>query len=350
MSAHAKIGPSSLNYRRQCRAFESTGGTSPAAEEGPLIHAAIEKDYYEALDTEQERLARTCLALLQHMEEDADEVHRELKVNIKLGKHVTFGTADRVIIKGKLGYLVDFKFGRLGVPDANENLQAMAYAVGVFDKFPELDAIQTWLFLPRRDETSHCTIQRATLPSIRKTLETLFDEITQPSPPRTPCAACQYCTHADSCPALTASALILGRKLEPLLIPDSANPETMTPEVLDEIALPLARVLASWGNKVKDRATKLAMEGHDFEHHKLVARARPVSLTDAPAVYDLVKDTVPVEEFLRATKVSLSQLKAVAKSLAERGKGKAAQDELVERLKPLLPESQDNETFYLRKK
>lgn len=349
-TAHAKIAPSSLNYRKQCRAYEPTNTDSAAAQEGTLMHAAIETEFYDALDPEQLALVERCLAFLKPMKEGADAVHNELKLNIALGPHTTFGTADVVIVRGKLGYLVDFKFGRNAVPPATENLQAMAYAVGVFDHFKELDEIQVWFLLPRRDETTHCTLSRADLPRIRKMLETLYDEVTQPSPPRTPSSACQYCAVAGNCAALTGSALSLAKGLEPLVIPEDKMPSEMTPEVLDTVALPLSRVLDSWCSAVKKRATELAKNGHEFDHHKLVSRARPISIDDVQTAYQQVQDIVPLEEFLRATKLSVSQLRTIAKTLAPRGKGKAAQEEINNRLATLLPDGDEAQTQYLRKK
>jgi len=348
--SHAKISPSSLNYRKQCRSYEPTHTDNAAAQEGTLLHAAIETKFYDALDAEQMDLVDKCLRFLKPMEEGAAKVHSELKVNIKLGRHTTFGTADVVIEKGDLGYLVDFKFGRNSVPDAGENLQAMAYAVGVFDAFPKLQEIQVWFLLPRRDETSHCTLSRKDLPRVRKTLETLYDEVTQPSPPRTPSSACQYCNLAGECAALTGSALSLQQGLDPLVIPETAMPSEMTPEVLDTVALPLARVLDKWCDSVKRRATELAINGHEFDRHKLVSRAKAVSIDEVECAYEQVKDMVPLEDFLRATKLSVAQLRSVAKQSAPRGKGKAAVEELNKRLGTLLPDDEDSQTRYLRKK
>ena len=226
---HAKISPSSLNYRKQCRAYEPTHTDNAAATEGTLLHAAIENEFFDALDAEQMELVNKCLGFLKPMKKGADEIHNELRVNIEMGPHTTFGTADVVIIKGNLCYLVDFKFGRNSVPDASQNLQAAAYALGVFDAFPAIDEIQVWFLLPRRDETSHCTLHRKDLVKVRKTLETLYDEVTQASPPRTPSSACQYCNLAGECSELTGSALSLKSGLEPITIPDDKMPSEMTP-------------------------------------------------------------------------------------------------------------------------
>jgi hypothetical protein len=127
-------------------------------------------------------------------------------------------------------------------------------------------------------------------------------------------------------------------------------PSEMTPEVLDTVALPLARVMGSWCDAVKRRATELAMNGHEFEHHKLVTRARAVSIDDVQCAYEQVKDIIPLDDFLRATKLSVSQLRSVAKSLAPRGKGKAAAEEINSRLATLMPNGDEAETRYLRKK
>ena len=52
-----------------------------------------EKDYYDALDAEQMEQVNKCRAFIDPLEKIADTVHREIRLEIDLGTHKTFGTA-----------------------------------------------------------------------------------------------------------------------------------------------------------------------------------------------------------------------------------------------------------------
>ena len=68
-----RISPSSLNYRKQCRAYESTHTDNAAATEGTLLHAAIENEFFDALDAEQMELVNKCLSFLTSQQKRPDE-------------------------------------------------------------------------------------------------------------------------------------------------------------------------------------------------------------------------------------------------------------------------------------
>jgi len=57
---HAKHSPSSLGYKEICPAFRGRSGTNPAAEEGTLMHEALEKDDFSKLNEEQAFLCGLC--------------------------------------------------------------------------------------------------------------------------------------------------------------------------------------------------------------------------------------------------------------------------------------------------
>ena len=61
---------------------------------------------------------------------------KELKLSILNG--LTFGTADLVMVKADRAIIGDAKFGWNPVEDAETNLQGWAYAIGVFEKYPEV--------------------------------------------------------------------------------------------------------------------------------------------------------------------------------------------------------------------
>ena len=88
---------------------------------------------------------------------------------MKFAGGLTFGTLDYLLIHPRLSCadVVDFKFGRNAVPDAEVNAQIQAYVLGVFEKFPGLQIDQAHILLPRRDEVSTATYSRADIARLR---------------------------------------------------------------------------------------------------------------------------------------------------------------------------------------
>ncbi len=82
---HHELGPSTLKYVEICPSYRSSGETNIFAEEVTLLHAAAETGNLKGLDEEQIKLVVACLDYIAPMEDNADQVHKELRVEIKHG-------------------------------------------------------------------------------------------------------------------------------------------------------------------------------------------------------------------------------------------------------------------------
>ena len=82
MEAHHKFGPSSLKYIEICPGFRNSNETNPVAEEGTFLHEACESGDLEGLSEEQQGLVGICLDYLTKLEKGADEIHKEIKLDI----------------------------------------------------------------------------------------------------------------------------------------------------------------------------------------------------------------------------------------------------------------------------
>src|SRR6266581_7853883 len=65
----------------------------------------------------------------------------------------TAGYVDRWLVSwdGKYAELIDWKFGQWPVEEASNNLQGMAYAMGLFRKFPSLEVVHVFFKQPLID-------------------------------------------------------------------------------------------------------------------------------------------------------------------------------------------------------
>ena len=81
---HHELGPSALKYVEICPGYRNENTTSPWAEEGTLLHLACERGDIENLDDEQSAAVASCLDYVEALEKDADEVFKELRVEINI--------------------------------------------------------------------------------------------------------------------------------------------------------------------------------------------------------------------------------------------------------------------------
>lgn len=80
---HHELGPSTLKYVEICPSYRSSNETNIFAEEGTMLHSAAETGDLTDLNEEQLRHVVSCLDYIKDMEAKADEVHKELRVEIR---------------------------------------------------------------------------------------------------------------------------------------------------------------------------------------------------------------------------------------------------------------------------
>ena len=345
--AHHEHGPSSLNFKRMCHAFTNRSGHPELAAEGQLMHGAVETGFKDALDPEQERQVDKVEGITEPIIARARTVYKEIRLDVTLPRgHSTFGTCDLWCEQHDgSGDLIDYKFGRLGIPAADDNLQAFAYGVGIFQKFEHIDTIRVAFLLPRRDEVTMTTLHRKDLATYVRSLAQLFDGLNADNPVRTACKACEYCAIAGDCPEIAEKIIsaVLPKGLE---LPADTNPADMSVADLDTFALPFIRIMDSWAKAVKERAMTLLKNGTEMEHHEVGLRSAAVKLEGSTVDAAEVANTVGIcmEDFINSCTVSVSRLRAAAKKLA-------VEEELTTALSDAkLIDLTKNKTQYLKRK
>lgn len=281
---HAEFGPSSLKHINNCPGWESRGGTNSAAEMGTRIHEAVEVRNPSALHDEKE------VEIYEKLVQDMDGaieflrthtgvepvIHQEIRLDIKLNECETFGTADIVAVSGNCAVLHDHKTGIGKVDAPPENWQSTAYAVGVFQLFPEVDTIFASFSLPQRNELLVGEYTREKLFEYVEKLSKAIQQATRVRPQwafgGTPnwellsiSNSCQYCLHKDRCPALGHTAQELAKRYNPDLIPSGniAGKDIEDPEVLARLYT-IATIVEKWAEGIKYRAVEMAKQGHEL--------------------------------------------------------------------------------------
>ena len=336
---HHKYGPSQLELYEQCPCYEpdETDRDTTAADEGTLCHKAAETGNLGLLSTDEQVDAVTEALLfkadvLKTAGENA-EIHTEERVRIG---NLTEGTLDLLILTEgrKSAFLVDYKFGRNKVTEAEHNGQVQAYVAGVFEKYPTVVTVRATLFFPRLKWMTMATFGRQDLPKLQLRIATIIARATAEDRRPTPTEkACRFCGNKANCPALHQVALRFGEAL-----PEPISYDALRVTDPAEVAkvLTLFSILEDMGKQVRRTATRLVVEdGITIPGFGLKSRAGAHEITDVYQAMSLIfkEFKLDVGQITQACSMSLPKLTDVVAALTE-GKKKDVRDKLLEVLEP----------------
>ncbi len=171
-----------------------------------------------------------------------------------------FGTGDCVIISDQTLHIIDFKYGRGVLVEAENNPQMMLYALGalhVYDSLYDIEEIAMTVYQPRRENISTWTISVSELnvwaedtlkPKAALAYEGKGDYISGPW--------CTFCRAAIKCRARAEEKLKLAQY-------EFTKPPLLTDTEIEEILGKLDD-LTKWANEIQAYALDAALN-HDKE-------------------------------------------------------------------------------------
>jgi hypothetical protein len=324
---HAKHSPSSLKNKELCPHWENRPGSSKAADEGTMMHNAAETGHLAGLNEEQTAQVQLCLDFVQTLETSIPDCKRfnELQVDVC---GLTFGTADVILLGKHSAVVIDYKMGKVPVDDAEINLQGWAYALGAFDLF-EVEVVKVVFLQPRCDlVTTHAFIRSKDYSRMKERVARVIMLAEDPESPYCPDPEnCQYCNAQARCPALAAKALaVLERLPDKLELPAMLDPAQITEPKQMALALRLAPVLLAWADAVKAQALDMVRNGLEIPGYELKHRTGRRVIKELAAVWDIVHGqfAMPLENFLPACSISVTELEKAVRSTQPRGQGAEA--------------------------
>lgn len=181
----------------------------------------------------------------------------------------TAGYVDRVLLNADKTYaeMFDWKFGMWPVDSADENLQGIAYTLGLFRNYPTLKKIRFFFKQPLLQVTSDHEFTRDMIPALylriqtvvaraRKATDEMAWDMANPAVP-----ACNFCDRLGECPKVCAMACKVGHKFHPLAVPEDITPSLPhTPED-SSMLLKLAGVLKVWCEAARRQVTDRILRG-----------------------------------------------------------------------------------------
>jgi len=313
MAAHADAGPSAAKMWMACPASVTLtrGMRRPSTKyalEGSVAHWVCElllsgqpvpefhviENQEILIDEEMIDCAERYARFIEILRQDADFSSVEQRVSIDwllLPQSITetiFGTADFIAYcrKTKTLYVIDFKYGRGVVVDADNNPQPRIYALGALG-LPELineeiEHIRTVIVQPRagadtvryEDLTKEELLTWASeklLPAARRigegdTTENAGDH-------------CRWCVRAGTCAALYETVCASAKEAfyeQPMTLSKDVYPAPTTPAELSSYdlgaILDKADIIEGWLKAVREEATRRLENGGAVDGYKLVAK------------------------------------------------------------------------------
>lgn len=309
MPDHAILSASSSHRWLNCTPsarleleFENTG--SEAAREGTAAHALCEYKLKRALRRRAKRPVSDydCDEMEEYTDAYVDFVMEQYEIirqncpdpvllieqHLDFSSYVPdgFGTGDCVIIGDGVLHIIDFKYGKGVLVEAEHNPQMMLYALGalgIYDSLYDIREVSMSIFQPRRENVSTWTISAEDLHAwADNELKPKAEMAFRGEGEYCPGEWCTFCRAAVRCRARAEEKMKLAQsefKLPPLLT------DTEIEAILSQLP-----GLTKWAEEIIAYATDAAMShGKEWQGFKIVEGRSVRKFLDEKAVAEVAE-------------------------------------------------------------
>jgi|SRR5579859_232879 len=183
----------------------------------------------------------------------------------------TAGYLDKLLLSWdqKKAVILDYKYGIWPVTHAEENLQGIAYALGVFHHYPKVQEVYVDFLQPHVTERpiTYSKIARQEIPmhyarvcaTVARAREARAKGDFSMAAPYSP--VCGFCEHLGKCDKALNLFLQIGKKFHPLEMPDSITPTQIMDPNQTKLALQLASIVSVWAKAFKSVLSDRVLRG-----------------------------------------------------------------------------------------
>ena len=306
---HHPNGPSSLERRERCPgSLLAEQGlpeeTSPDAEEGTFLHECVALNRLDDLTTEQSSAVQSCIDFRESINGSGEviEAHSEFKLRAVGSdfEELYTGTADEVVVTEIGISIIDWKFGRIKVDCAPDNIQLAAYALAAMQMFGK-NLCTVYVYQPRINTSSSYIFTDAM--ALLKYIEAVITRCKHPNAPRiSGVKQCKYCKARHTCPELIkeSNAIVAVQK---------SIYEITDPNVLCDLYRK-SKIVSS-ALKSVDKRVRDFMSENNGECGELFFKIKKGNreVTSIPNAFLIMKEYgISQDEFLNCCSVSVSNL------------------------------------------
>ena len=302
---HHPNSPSQLGRRLLCPPSGRLEKGRPRIEtddaaEGTLLHKAMSGADVGDLTEEQDALLDLCHRVKHtKIPKDAHEVFTEKHVQLfgPDGKVLTEGTLDFGWILGDQGGLLDYKFGRLPLSEANCKMQAAGYAGGLMQKF-RLSKVWAGVYQPRTERLY--SVEFDSLDSIIDTIQRVVAAVDNPKAEFNPSLeACTYCRALLVCNEAHKQTMAVA-EVEP---EELALTGPKLGEILEKVILAEKRFKG-----IREYAKNWILDGNEVPGFRLQRRRGNRFIKDVGVAFERAAKVATEEEIMGLMSLSYSTL------------------------------------------
>jgi hypothetical protein len=330
--AHSRLSPSTLKGKAICPGFFSDPeGDKSAANRGTLGHKAIETRNPDLCGDDMQLRAAVewCIQYQDHIVAGRAYV-QEIKVYY-FDQHGYFD----ILVPDKIADLLDWKFA-YNEYEA-DSPQFWAYCLGVFDAYPQVEAIRVHVVHPflnhmideelftRKDHYNKFKMEIAAIIAAQTLNDPANFRITE---------QCAFCGFARKCSKLAQLGLEIGKRYAPELeLPEGTlhGSEITDPTViaaLMRLKRPIEKAAKGWSKA----ALAMYDAGTDIPGFVLRTKKGSRSITDPRAAFDILKKhflpDLTEQQFMEWCDVSATKLDELVEGAAPKRGKKAARETL----------------------
>lgn len=244
----------------------------------------------------------------------------------------TAGYVDSSLISYDERYaeMFDWKFGFWAVEPTDNNLQAMAYVLGLFRKFPKLEKVRFFFKQPNIEYISQAEFTRATVAEIYLRIQVVVAKAREArklgdfstASPHVP--ACNFCKHLADCPKVSELVCKVGSKFYPVEIPSDINHSVIHNPEDTTIGLRLAQVVSVWAKAFKRSIQERVIRGDAKAPIGFMLQDRtPREIIDEGKYKQVALAHMTEDEYASTLKPSLGKVETIISDKAVRGQKKA---------------------------
>lgn len=377
---HHPYSPSSLQNREVCPVFKGRDSKAERAIAGTLGHKVVDTGEDDDKLSDFDFLAAAeCLDFAEHhrklLQTEADAAYREAIDNaVKKQLHppdpklfqveelkevylpvddikypdcesTTAGYVDHAFISydRERAVVIDWKFGFHQVEDAKDNLQGIAYALGLFKKIKTLKTVHFWFKQPHIHFLTNHIFKRSDIPEMYLRVQAvvararLATETQNFSMARAMVPVCNFCDNLGKCPIGLALALKVGKKFMPLDFPEDITPTKVLDPKNTKLALNLASVVKTWAEAFRRQVTDrvLRRDAELPEGMKIQEMPGRRSIVDIAKFKEIALRFVSPEVYETALDASFGPIEEAISEKAPRGSKEATVKEFQAELETL---------------
>lgn len=243
----------------------------------------------------------------------------------------TAGYVDHVIINHDQTYaeMIDYKFGLWPVEQADNNLQGISYALGLFRAYPTLKKILFWFMQPHLEQISSVVFERENIPALYLRVQVVVAKAREArkrgdfSTARPMVPVCNFCANIGVCPKVTEFVCRVGSKFHPLEIPENITPTMVHDPKNSALGKRLAAVVKIWADAFSRQLADRILRGEAPlpEGYRIETRANRV-IVDKDKFKEITLKHMTEAEYLATFDPSFGPIEDLIKEKSARGSKK----------------------------